>query len=84
MFLLNLSNLKFNNSESNINLIKIQDMKKITVHPNIFLIENFLSDEECQKYLSIFQHKEFEEAKISSLVKLFNANFNFTHAKNKT
>ncbi|CAL2083356.1 2OG-Fe(II) oxygenase [Tenacibaculum sp. 190524A02b] len=40
-------------------------MKKITVHPNIFLIENFLSDEECQKYLSIFQHKEFEEAKIS-------------------
>ena len=40
-------------------------MKKINVHDEIFLIENFLSEEECFEYLLKYQTVEFEEAKIS-------------------
>lgn len=39
-------------------------MKKIELHPQIFLIENFLSHEECNQYIKIAEEKVFEEAKI--------------------
>lgn len=40
-------------------------MEKKTLHDDIFLIENFLSDEECESYLSNYKTKEFEEAKVN-------------------
>ncbi len=40
-------------------------MKKIELHPQIFLIENFLSDSECDHYIELTQDKVFEEAKIN-------------------
>jgi hypothetical protein len=40
-------------------------MKKIELHPQIFLIENFLSNEECDHYIELTQDKVFEEAKIN-------------------
>lgn len=40
-------------------------MKKIEIHPEIFLIEDFLSLEECDTYLKRFENEKFEQAKIS-------------------
>lgn len=40
-------------------------MKKIELHPQIFLIENYLSDSECDHYIELTQDKVFEEAKIN-------------------
>lgn len=40
-------------------------MKKIELHPQIFLIENFLSDSQCDHYIGMTQDKVFEEAKIN-------------------
>jgi hypothetical protein len=40
-------------------------MKKIELHPQIFLIENFLSEPECDDYIHMTQSKVFEEAKIN-------------------
>ncbi|WP_299107495.1 2OG-Fe(II) oxygenase [uncultured Tenacibaculum sp.] len=40
-------------------------MKKIDLHPEVFLIEDFLSQEECNNYLQHYENKHFEEAKIS-------------------
>ncbi|MCJ8152884.1 2OG-Fe(II) oxygenase [Chryseobacterium sp. SSA4.19] len=40
-------------------------MEKTELHPQIFLIENFLSDSKCDEYISMSQGKAFEEAKIS-------------------
>jgi prolyl 4-hydroxylase len=40
-------------------------MKKIELHPQIFLIENFLTDEECDHYIEMTHYQVFEEAKIS-------------------
>lgn len=40
-------------------------MKKIELHPQIFLIENFLTEEECDYYIELTQDKVFEEAKIN-------------------
>ncbi|GAA5091745.1 2OG-Fe(II) oxygenase [Chryseobacterium ginsengisoli] len=40
-------------------------MKKIELHPQIFLIENYLSDSECDRYIELTQDKVFEEAKIN-------------------
>lgn len=40
-------------------------MKKLQLHPQIFLIENFLSDSECDYYIEMTQDKVFEEAKIN-------------------
>lgn len=41
-------------------------MKNIALHSQIFLIENFLSNEECDHYIELTQDKVFEEAKINS------------------
>ncbi|WP_238592886.1 2OG-Fe(II) oxygenase [Chryseobacterium kwangjuense] len=40
-------------------------MEKTELHPQIFLIEDFLSSEACDEYIAIAQGKVFEEAKIS-------------------
>jgi len=40
-------------------------MEKTELHPQIFLIENFLTDEECDRYIGLTQDKVFEEAKIN-------------------
>lgn len=40
-------------------------MEKIELHPQIFLIEDFLSDSECDHYIKMTQDKVFEEAKIN-------------------
>ncbi len=40
-------------------------MKKIILNPEIFLIENFFSDEECNRFLKQFENQKFEEAKIN-------------------
>ncbi|MDR2237273.1 MAG: 2OG-Fe(II) oxygenase [Chryseobacterium sp.] len=40
-------------------------MKKAELHPQIFLIENFLSDKECEEYITLSESKVFEEAKIT-------------------
>lgn len=40
-------------------------MKKTELHPQIFIIENFLTDEECDHYIELTKDKVFEEAKIN-------------------
>lgn len=40
-------------------------MKKVALHKEVFLIENFLSKDESDYYLSLYKGEEFEEAKIS-------------------
>jgi prolyl 4-hydroxylase len=40
-------------------------MRKTELHPQIFVIENFLSDQECDHYIEMTQDKVFEEAKIN-------------------
>ncbi|MDR6159337.1 prolyl 4-hydroxylase [Chryseobacterium sp. SLBN-27] len=40
-------------------------MKKTELHPQIFLIKNFLSDQECNHYIEMTKDKVFEEAKIN-------------------
>ena len=40
-------------------------MKKIELHPEIFLIEDFLSNEECDAFLDNASEMEFEEAKVN-------------------
>ncbi|MGI9653044.1 prolyl hydroxylase family protein [Chryseobacterium sp. RLHN22] len=40
-------------------------MKKKELHPQIFVIENFLTDEECDHYIDLTKDKVFEEAKIN-------------------
>ncbi|MBB4806962.1 hypothetical protein HNP38_002258 [Chryseobacterium defluvii] len=40
-------------------------MKKIDLHPQVFLIEDFLTHPECEKYLVMSQDRVFEEAKIN-------------------
>jgi len=40
-------------------------MKKIELHPQIFVIENFLTHEECDHYIELTKDKVFEEAKIN-------------------
>ncbi|MFZ4931693.1 2OG-Fe(II) oxygenase [Chryseobacterium sp. Mn2064] len=41
-------------------------MEKTELHPQIFLIESFLTDTECDQYISLSQEKVFEEAKINA------------------
>ncbi|PWN68673.1 oxidoreductase, 2OG-Fe(II) oxygenase [Chryseobacterium phosphatilyticum] len=40
-------------------------MEKIELHPQIFLIEDFLTENECDQYISLSMGKGFEEAKVS-------------------
>lgn len=40
-------------------------MEKIELHPQIFLIKDFLTESECDHYISLSQEKVFEEAKIN-------------------
>ncbi len=40
-------------------------MKKTELHPQIFLIENFLSEAECDECIDTSEEKVFEEAKIT-------------------
>jgi len=40
-------------------------MEKIELHPQIFLIEDFLTETECDQYINLSQEKIFEEAKIN-------------------
>ena len=40
-------------------------MNKIEIHKEAFLIENFLSEQECSHYLNLYEGEKFEEAKIS-------------------
>lgn len=40
-------------------------MKKTELHPQIFLIEDFITDEECDHYIDLTQDKDFEESKIN-------------------
>lgn len=40
-------------------------MKKTELHPQIFVIENFLSDQEYDHYIEKTKDKVFEEAKIN-------------------
>ncbi len=40
-------------------------MKNIEIHKEAFLIENFLSEQECSDYLNLYEGEKFEEAKIS-------------------
>lgn len=40
-------------------------MKKIIINEDIFLIENFLSNEECNNYINSFANVKFEEAKVN-------------------
>ncbi|MCA6067166.1 2OG-Fe(II) oxygenase [Chryseobacterium sp. RG1] len=40
-------------------------MKKKELHPEIFIIENFLTAEECSEYIKKAEQETFEEAKIN-------------------
>ncbi|WP_426476536.1 2OG-Fe(II) oxygenase [Chryseobacterium sp. CBSDS_008] len=40
-------------------------MEKIELHSQIFLIEDFLNEMECDRYISLSEEKVFEEAKIN-------------------
>lgn len=40
-------------------------MEKTELHPQIFLIEDFLSPDACDEYIAMAQGKVFEEAKIN-------------------
>lgn len=40
-------------------------MEKTELHPQIFLIEDFLTEAECDYYINLSQEKGFEEAKIN-------------------
>jgi hypothetical protein len=40
-------------------------MEKTILHPEILLIENFLTNEECDHYIELTKDKVFEEAKIN-------------------
>lgn len=40
-------------------------MKKTELHPQIFIVENFLSKEACSRYIELAERQEFEEAKIN-------------------
>ena len=40
-------------------------MEKIVLHPQIFMIEDFLTETECDQYINLSQEKIFEEAKIN-------------------
>ncbi|PIF43842.1 2-oxoglutarate-Fe(II)-dependent oxygenase superfamily protein [Chryseobacterium sp. 52] len=40
-------------------------MEKVELHPQIFLIEDFLTSAECDEYIAIAQEKVFEEAKVN-------------------
>lgn len=40
-------------------------MEKTILHPEIFLIENFLTHEECDHYIELTKGQVFEEAKIN-------------------
>ncbi len=42
-------------------------MEKTILHPEIFLIENFLTNEECDHYINLTKDKVFEEAKINMM-----------------
>lgn len=41
-------------------------MKKIELHPTVFLIEDFLSPDECDAHITFSATQEFEEAKINN------------------
>lgn len=40
-------------------------MKKAELHPQIFVIKNFLTNEECDHYIDLTKDQVFEEAKIN-------------------
>lgn len=40
-------------------------MEKIELHPQIFLIKNFLTHESCDRFISESEDRKFEEAKIN-------------------
>jgi hypothetical protein len=40
-------------------------MEKTELHPQIFLIEDFLTEAECEEYITMTENKVFEEAKIN-------------------
>lgn len=40
-------------------------MEKTELHPQIFLIEDFLTEAECEEYIAMTENKVFEEAKIN-------------------
>ncbi|WP_185288387.1 2OG-Fe(II) oxygenase [Chryseobacterium lactis] len=40
-------------------------MEKIELHPQIFLIKNFLTHEECDRFIRESEDRKFEEAKIN-------------------
>ncbi len=40
-------------------------MEKKELHPQIFLIKDFLSQDECDQYINRSEEQQFEEAKIS-------------------
>ncbi|MEM9678899.1 MAG: 2OG-Fe(II) oxygenase [Bacteroidota bacterium] len=40
-------------------------MKKIELHKDLFLVEDFLSADECQSYINFSQTQTFEEAKVN-------------------
>ncbi len=40
-------------------------MKKIEIHTEIFLIEDFLTVEECDAFLNRFEQEQFEQAKVN-------------------
>jgi len=40
-------------------------MKKIEIHPQIFLIDGFLTHTECNQYIALAEKQVFEEAKIN-------------------
>ena len=40
-------------------------MKKIELHKDLFLVEDFLTSEECDHYINFGNSQEFEEAKIN-------------------
>ena len=37
-------------------------MEKTELHPQIFLIEDFLTEAECEEYIAMTENKVFEEA----------------------
>ncbi|AZA81350.1 oxidoreductase, 2OG-Fe(II) oxygenase [Chryseobacterium lactis] len=39
-------------------------MEKVELHPQIFMIEDFLTESECDQYVSLSMEKGFEEAKV--------------------
>lgn len=46
-------------------LLILSKMEKIALHPELFIVEDFFTNEQCNSFLKFCEAKQFEEAKIN-------------------